>query len=91
MNVVDINTRECLESFLIVLDADKPLVDMVRPIASIAGAQNFYKLPFTNPIGSGEPVEFTLSSSDTRLIYPKAESITMQPKQEGELCFVVPA
>lgn len=90
VNVVDIASRDTVESFLLVLDAEKPRVDMVRPITIKAGAQNFYKTEFTNP-NAKEPAEFTLVSSDAALIFPKAETLSLQANETSELHFIVPA
>ena len=89
VTVVDINTRETLESFLLILESEKPLIEQAHQVKCIAGQTNFYKFKFANPVAN-EVAEFSLTSSDGRLIQPKSDIVTMQPKQETELCFSLP-
>lgn len=89
VSVVDMDTREPIETFLVEIDAEKPQIDQAVSIQCTLGQQNFYKMKFKNPFTDSMAI-FNITSSNPGLVQPKKAIEKFQPKEEKELCFFLP-
>jgi len=89
VNVVDVRLRKIVESFLVVVEAEKPQIDQAFSIQCTKGQQNFYKMKYKNPFDE-ELAVFTISTSNAALIQPKTSSMRFQPNEEKDICFFLP-
>ena len=90
VTVVDLNSRETLAMYLLLFDADKPLIESAPRIICRVGAVSFYTMKYENPVAR-EMAVFEVTSTNPALLNPAEPVLTMQPRDTEELRFEVPA
>lgn len=89
VNVVDLRVRQIIESFLVIVEAEKPQIDQAYSIQCTKGQQNFYKMKYKNPFEQEQSL-FSISTSSPALIQPKVATMLFQPGEEKDVCFFLP-